>query len=509
MPLSKRTVAVVKKFSRPLEVLEGTKPYIRTSMPQLKAYKYGRKQGAFYTFTIPEVVFPSDDYKSLGRELIQAFRTDGLLQVAIDAEMEEISDLALLENRKFCNKPFVEKSKHLTPYSYSGYVGSGEEETGGTHDASEIFTVTPDIALEDSRVKEGWPCHGAAPWPNATYRDAMKNFMNNVTGKMGENLAKLIALGLGLEIEALTKYTKDGWHHMRVLHFPALGNTKIPRGIRSHTDYGLLVLAYQDEVGGLFIRPPVEGEVRLNNWLDGHSMAAMYDNETPWTFVEPVPKVLTVFPGDMLQLITNGYLASTPHKVSLNTKDRYALAYFHEPSFGSVIETRKEFSEVEKHSVFYGEHFTNMFMRCYPNRITTQHINGTDYVAKLKEIKESQAKKIKEQATVELQSSRQSPSKSDLFSLNGIKRSFSTSIARQTTDVVKFEKMQSHSLFKKNKETKRNLSSSHTVEENTSSYVNLTRNTNFKKLGFFTKVLPKAGAVAVGVTAAAFVSKTY
>jgi isopenicillin N synthase-like dioxygenase len=37
-------------------------------------------------------------------------------------------------------------------------------------------------------------------------------------------------------------------------------------------------------------------------------------NEDLWTFVKPVPRVFTVFPGDILQFLTNGYLLSTPHK---------------------------------------------------------------------------------------------------------------------------------------------------------------------------------------------------
>jgi len=52
----------------------------------------------------------------------------------------------------------------------------------------------------------------------------------------------------------------------------------------------------------------------------------MYEDEEPWNFVRPVPNVLTVFPGDILQLLTDGALLSTPHKVELNTRERYTMA---------------------------------------------------------------------------------------------------------------------------------------------------------------------------------------
>src|SRR5215218_6423908 len=104
----------------------------------------------------------------------------------------------------------------------------------------------------------------------------MQAFMDEL-GSIGERLLQLVALGLGLaELTALTALTRDGWHHMRVLRFPARSQGAT-RGIGAHTDYGLLVIAAQDDVGGLYIRPPVDGEQRRRNWLPGESSAGMYE----------------------------------------------------------------------------------------------------------------------------------------------------------------------------------------------------------------------------------------
>ncbi|WP_394298851.1 2OG-Fe(II) oxygenase family protein, partial [Allosalinactinospora lopnorensis] len=107
-----------------------------------------------------------------------------------------------------------------------------------------------------------------------------------------------------------------------VLRFPPRSSRTV-RGIGAHTDYGLLVIAAQDDVGGLYVRPPVAGEKRPRNWLETESSAGMYENEDPWTFVRPVPGVLTVFPGDILQFLTDGYPLSTPHKVRLAAQVRF------------------------------------------------------------------------------------------------------------------------------------------------------------------------------------------
>jgi isopenicillin N synthase-like dioxygenase len=135
-----------------------------------------------------------------------------------------------------------------------------------------------------------------------------------------------------------------------------------------------LVIAAQDEVGGLFVRPPIEGEDHAN-WKE--SAAGLHENDNKWVYVAPMENVFTVFPGDMMQFLTNSYLPSTPHKVGLNTRDRFAFAYFHEPNFNAICRRLPEFAdgtENDSEGIHYGTHFTNMFMRNYPHRVTAQRM---------------------------------------------------------------------------------------------------------------------------------------
>jgi isopenicillin N synthase-like dioxygenase len=332
------------------------------------------------TFTLPDTVTGSTSDIELAHRLIDAWRTDGIFQVAADEEQDRKTQVAFEASKRFFRLPQQAKAQCVSDLSYSGYIASGEEITAGEADYSEIFTVCKDLPPDHPRVRQQWPCHGPAPWPDNAYRNAMAAFMGALGG-IGEKLLKLTALGLGLDnMHALTGLTEDGWHHMRVLRFPTVSSTSA-RGIGAHTDYGLLVIAAQDDVGGLYIRPPVEGEKRNRNWLETESSAGMFESEDPWTFVKPVPRVFTVFPGDILQFITNGYLLSTPHKVRLNTRERFAMAYFHEPNFDAVV--RPLGQDAGDEFIHYGSHFTNMFMRCYPERITTRRIIAENRVAKL------------------------------------------------------------------------------------------------------------------------------
>ena len=304
--------------------------------------------------------------------MIRAWEVDGIFQIVAEPDQDRLIGEAIEASRRFFGMPLEHKASHVSDRTYSGYIASGEERTAGEADYSEIFTVCKDVPLDDVRVVEGWPCHGPVPWPDPDYRRVMTAYLAEL-GAIGERLLTLVALGLGLAEDALTTLTADGWHHMRVLRFPARTDTT-ERGIGAHTDYGLLVIAAQDDVGGLYIRPPVPGERRNRNWLAAESMAGMYEDEEPWTYVRPQPGVLTVFPGDILQFLTRGRLLSTPHKVKLNTRERYTMAYFHEPNFAATVRPFADGNGNAEEHIHYGTHFTNMFMRCYPDRVTTRRI---------------------------------------------------------------------------------------------------------------------------------------
>ncbi|EAW08943.1 putative 2OG-Fe(II) oxygenase family oxidoreductase [Aspergillus clavatus NRRL 1] len=337
---------------------------------------YKARVGDLETFELPAVVTGSLADVDLGKALIAAWRRDGILQVAMEDSQKGLLGETFDASKNFFRKPHREKAACVDSQSYSGYIASAEEITDGIPDYSEIFTVTKDLELSEPRVKSHWPCHGPCPWPDDEMKTPMQRYMDYL-GQSGEKLLQLVEYGLGVPSGALTNYTQDGWHHMRILRFPAVnaanGKGKDGRGIGSHTDYGLLVIAAQDDVGGLFIRPPAVDETTAN-WEQ--SAAGLWEDDDGWTYVAPVPNVFTVFPGDMMQYLTNSYLPSTPHKVGLNTRERFAFAYFHEPSFQSVITPLEGYDggQNPREGIHYGTHFTNMFMRNYPDRITSQRI---------------------------------------------------------------------------------------------------------------------------------------
>jgi isopenicillin N synthase-like dioxygenase len=171
----------------------------------------------------------------------------------MDLTQKQLWSDAQAASRAFFARPHHEKAACVDTHSYAGYIASGEEVTAGVADYSEIFTVTREFETNDARVRAGWPCHGPCPWPDQGMEGVMKRFKERMREE-GEKVLGLVEMGLGVQEGALRRYTRDGWHHMRVLRFPARnatnGKGREGRGIGSHTDYGLLVIAAQDEVGG-------------------------------------------------------------------------------------------------------------------------------------------------------------------------------------------------------------------------------------------------------------------
>ncbi len=174
--------------------------------------------GNLQTFSLPDRVTGSTGDRALGKAIIDALRRDGIFQVNMTPEEAKLAKEAFTASRTFFDKPHAEKAACIDSRSYAGYIASGEEITDGVADYSEIFTVTKDLDLAEPRVQKKWPCHGPTPWPDITMKAPMTKYMDQL-GQAGEKLLQLIESGLGLDRSSLTRYTEDGWHHMRILRY--------------------------------------------------------------------------------------------------------------------------------------------------------------------------------------------------------------------------------------------------------------------------------------------------
>ena len=114
------------------------------------------------------------------------------------------------------------------------------------------------------------------------------------------------------------KYHSQAFSTHLLLHYPPLGE-EAPKnvwGVGEHTDYGVLTILLQDDVGGLQV------QTKAGKWID----------------VPPVDGTFVINLGDVLEAWADGAFTARPHRVQApKDKDRYSFAYFYNPNLNAVV----------------------------------------------------------------------------------------------------------------------------------------------------------------------------
>jgi isopenicillin N synthase-like dioxygenase len=150
-------------------------------------------------------------------------------------------------------------------------------------------------------------------------RDAVLEYMTALTG-LGHGLMAMIARGLRLDDSYFVdRYTGDPTTLFRIFNYPRHASVRAEPerwGVGAHTDYGLLTILRQDEVGGLEIK---------------------YRDR--WVAVPYVPDSFVCNVGDMLERLTNGRYLSALHRVRNDVESaRLSMAFFFDPNFNAALE---------------------------------------------------------------------------------------------------------------------------------------------------------------------------
>jgi isopenicillin N synthase-like dioxygenase len=200
--------------------------------------------------------------------------------------------------------------------AWRGYFPLGGELTSGRPDRKEGLYFGTELGADDPRVQAGLPLHGMNLYPGLPgFREVLLSYLEAVTA-LGQRLLAAIAQGLGLPGDYfLERYTRDPTVLFRIFNYPPADATE-DFGVGAHTDYGLLTLLRQDEVGGLEV------------WHRDH-----------WLWAAPVPDSFVCNVGDMLERLTAGRYVSALHRVrNVTARNRISMPLFLDPGFAAVLE---------------------------------------------------------------------------------------------------------------------------------------------------------------------------
>ncbi len=265
-------------------------------------------------------------------------------------------------SRRFFARPDAEKATiamAVAGPAWRGWFPPGGELTSGVPDGKEGVYFGAELDAGHPRVAAGTPLHGPNLFPDepAELRPLVLEVLDALT-ELGHRLLELVAEGLGLEHDWFhARLTADPTILFRIFHYPPAGAVDAATwGVQEHTDYGLLTILRQDDVGGL--------EVRTG---DG------------WVEVPPMADSFVCNIGDMLERMTGGTYRSTPHRVRLPPSSRLSFPFFFDPSWDAEIVPVPGFGDTgapaparwDGRSVFdfegtYGDYLTAKVAQVFP-----------------------------------------------------------------------------------------------------------------------------------------------
>lgn len=220
----------------------------------------------------------------------------------------ELLDRVQKQAQKFFALPKEEKQKvSKAPGRFTGYGHAAVKPTD-SQPWSEGFYLANDDTVEGFQQ---------TLWPNGDnndFTDSYKEY-NEKVEKLAQQLMDVIVEGLEVTASHFQRYIEKASGLLRWNHYPPCPQPHKALGMSAHTDFNLLTVLHQGDIGGLQVQK--DGE---------------------WVAVKPHRDALAVNIGDTLQVLTNALYKSVPHRAVVNKyQARISLAYFFAPQTGLEI----------------------------------------------------------------------------------------------------------------------------------------------------------------------------
>ncbi|MGM9425233.1 isopenicillin N synthase family dioxygenase [Hydrogenophaga sp. MI9] len=202
---------------------------------------------------------------------------------------------------------------------FRGYTRAGDEITRGERDWREQLDIGAERGLwEAASATDPWQrLQGPNQWPASlpALRTVTLAWQDRLTGA-ARQLLRALALALGQpEGHFDEAFAGTPMLHTKVIHYPGRAPGESTQGVGAHKDSGCLTLLLQDTEAGLqVLEREGPGEPR---WID----------------VPPLPGTVVINLGEVLEILTQGYLRATTHRVvsPASGVSRLSVAYFISP----------------------------------------------------------------------------------------------------------------------------------------------------------------------------------
>lgn len=235
-----------------------------------------------------------------------------------EREIEEVFSLS----QRFFHASSEKKREVAVSANHRGWLEIGAARMYGSAqpDLKESFIWGLEVDENDEDYRAGGRLLAPNRWP------AFLPELRDVLGRhfcaaqaCGERLLRAFADGLDIPSDYFVRSFDKPVSRGSLIWYPPLQATQgvTSLGSDAHTDYGMLTLLCQDDVGGLQVR----------------------QSDDKWRDVPPINGTLVVNIGDLLARWSNGRFESTPHRVvRSDDRERYSIAMFVDPNWDAILE---------------------------------------------------------------------------------------------------------------------------------------------------------------------------
>ncbi len=175
-------------------------------------------------------------------------------------------------------------------------------------------------------VLDNHPLRGENIWPTdmPEFRQAAMEYF--IYGhEVAHHLMRAFAIGLGLPENFFLLTADRPLSRASFVYYPPQDDTREQQfGVGPHTDFGMLTILHQDDVGGLQIQD-----------LNGE-----------WIEAPPIEGTLIINVADLLARWTDGAYRSTPHRViNSSGREQLSLVLAYDPNPETLIDSRQVFGK--------------------------------------------------------------------------------------------------------------------------------------------------------------------
>lgn len=295
------------------------------------------------------------DPRGVAAALHRASREVGFLYVSHHGIPEALIEATRCAALTFFGLPEAEKGRVAVSDRHRGYLarGGARMQAGARADLKESFIFGYEDA--DGVTPEDHPLRGGNRWPPGMpdlQKLALAYFA--AAHAVAYDLMRGFALGLGQAEDVFLQTTATPMSRASFVYYPPQDDHLGPDqfGVAAHTDFGVLTVLCQDDVGGLQVQ------------------AASGD----WVTAPPIPGTLVVNVGDLLARWTNDAYRSTPHRVvNSSGRERLSLVLAYDPEPETRIDPRTLFGgdvETPYEPITCGDYLIQRFARSFAYRQT-------------------------------------------------------------------------------------------------------------------------------------------